>query len=74
MIKLLQLISVHHPTTEMAAPACITFTSFSLTCSILKASKVISWVAEAIAIIKPILITENRFSIGDITQAIKEKL
>ena len=54
----------HHPTTAIAAPAAIDFPSFSPICSILKASTVISWVADAIAIIKPTVITKAKFSVG----------
>ena len=51
----------------MAAPAAIDFPSFSFICSILNASTVISWVADAIAIIKPTVINKAKFSVGLIT-------
>ena len=58
------LYPVHHPTTAIAAPACIDFPSSFPICSILRASTVISWVAEAIAIIRPIVITNTRLAVG----------
>ena len=48
----------------MAAPAAIDLFSFSPTCSILKASTVISCVDEAIAITRPIDISSAKFSDG----------
>ena len=46
------LYPLHQPTTAIAAPAAIDLFSFSPICSILKASTVISCVAEAIAMVK----------------------
>ena len=48
----------------MAAPAAIDFPSFASICSILNASTVISWVAEAIAITNPTLIKSAKFCVG----------
>ena len=58
------LYPVHQPTTAIAAPAAMDFPSFSPICSILKASTVISWVDDAIAIIKPTETTKAKFSDG----------
>ena len=58
------LYPVHHPTTAIAAPAAIDLLSLGLICSILKASTVMSCVAEAIAIINPMLIKSVKFSVG----------
>ena len=58
------LYPVHHPTTEKAAPAASKFFSFSFICSILRASIVMSWVADEIAIASPTAIISQRFSVG----------
>ena len=50
----------HHPTTAIAAPAAIDSFSFFPICSILKASTVISCVADAKAIIRPIPIIKTK--------------